>query len=131
MRSLRTTVTTLLGISTLALSALVITGTAAMAHPAAPAAVAPLACTHPGWSDKDKESSGSVADEFGYAEIHSGPNAGCTTVDYALSGEVLYYHCYVFNSAGNTWTHLRIDGTSIEGWVWDDYLDDGGSLYKC
>jgi hypothetical protein len=35
------------------------------------------------------------------------------------------------NSYGNTWTHLRLSGTNVEGWVYDVYLDDFGATHLC
>ncbi|MDQ1742499.1 MAG: hypothetical protein QOE23_838 [Pseudonocardiales bacterium] len=42
-----------------------------------------------------------------------------------------WYHCYQVNSHGHTWTHVRIDGTTAKGWVYDAYLSNGGSTVPC
>ncbi len=63
--------------------------------------------------------------------LHLGPYGECGAIAQPSSSVTLYYHCYVTNAYGNTWTHLRIAGTNIEGWVSDADLDDGGSFYHC
>ncbi|MEV1008692.1 SH3 domain-containing protein [Streptomyces sp. NPDC049881] len=90
------------------------------------------ACTHPSWSNKDSDT-GRLKSSKREAPIHTGPNAGCPAITVLLQGDVIYYHCYVVNSAGNTWTHIRvrIDGSDFYGWVWDDYFNDNGSLIPC
>ncbi|HEV2886974.1 MAG TPA: hypothetical protein VGX49_08710 [Jatrophihabitans sp.] len=87
-----------------------------------------ITCTHPGWSDKDP---GSGTGNSSSTPVHTGPAGSCAVVATVGTAVVLHYHCYVVNSAGNTWTNVRIDGTNIDGWVWDSYLDDGGSFYHC
>lgn len=119
------TAASLLTISTLALG-FVLADTAAEASPASP-----LACTSPSWSDKDKHGSGTVITYEGTAPMHSGPNSGCPIIDTMFSGDILFYHCYTVNSSGNSWTDLRLAGTQIQGWVWDEYLTDHGSDYSC
>ncbi|WP_240796353.1 SH3 domain-containing protein [Streptomyces sp. RFCAC02] len=98
------------------------------------AETAAAACTHPDWSNKDA-GVGSLEDGRSSAPLHSGPNAGCPVVGEALFYMDIYYHCYVFNSAGNTWSHVRaynhFDDDSINGWIWDPYLEDVGSTRAC
>ncbi|WP_129840979.1 SH3 domain-containing protein [Streptomyces sp. RFCAC02] len=104
----------------------------------APGAVAAesaaAACTHPSWSNRDA-GVGSLEGSRYEAPLHSGPNAGCPVVGEALFHMDIYYHCYVINSAGNSWSHVRaynrFDGESINGWIWDEYLDDFGSTRAC
>jgi hypothetical protein len=88
-----------------------------------------ITCTHPAWSDLDK--SGSGTGNSSSTEVHTGPAASCGVTATVGTSVVLWYHCYVVNSAGNTWTNVRIDGTNIIGWVWDGDLDDNGSYYHC
>ncbi|MDX3185230.1 SH3 domain-containing protein [Streptomyces sp. NPDC052071] len=96
--------------------------------PTAGAAVAGAeACTHPAWSNKD---AGSGYISGSSAPLRTGPNEGCPTTA-TVYGAKLYYHCYVVNSAGNTWTHARIDGTQINGWIYDGNLNDNGATKAC
>ncbi|KOG86575.1 hypothetical protein [Streptomyces varsoviensis] len=100
--------------------------------PAAQAASAGInACTHPGWSNK---SPGKGKSKSGKASVRSGPNKGCTLLFSAGRTYTLYYHCWVKNSAGHKWTHLRVDSEGVSGWVYNKNLDDGGSVHpdnKC
>ncbi|MGW4236234.1 SH3 domain-containing protein [Streptomyces sp. NPDC004749] len=82
------------------------------------------ACTSPKPTDK---SSGEGTPKGDYALVRSAPSSSCTA-EYLVGTDVtLHYHCWVTNSAGNKWTHVRIDKTKISGWVWNGALDDGGS----
>jgi hypothetical protein len=119
----RTTTASILTMTTVALGVLVASGTAA-------SAASPSACTMPSWSNKDART-GTVIAPSGVASMHNGPNSDCPILDTMFAGDKLYYHCYVYNSAGNTWTHLRLGGTQIQGWVWDEYLTDRGSDNLC
>lgn len=65
------------------------------------------------------------------AELRSGPHGYCTVRAFLREGEGLNYHCFTWNEAGNTWTHARIQGTDRQGWVWDEHLNDGGSIDRC
>ncbi|MFJ8085420.1 SH3 domain-containing protein [Streptomyces sp. NPDC096205] len=100
---------------------------AAQAEGAADSRAAAVDCSW-SWSDKDKTGEGRVTGTY---PLNKGPYGACDTVDTLYSGTYLYYHCYVVNEYGNTWTHVRVAGTSVSGWVWDDGLDDGGSLEPC
>lgn len=95
---------------------------------APPASAGTAACTHPSWSNKD-DGSGFPRDSSEL--LRTGPNSGCPAVADVPDSRRLYYHCYTVNSAGNTWTHARIDGTQINGWIWDGNLSDGGSTKRC
>ncbi|WP_234345227.1 MULTISPECIES: SH3 domain-containing protein [Streptomyces] len=89
------------------------------------------ACTHPGWSNK---SPGKGTAKGGDAKVRTGPSQDCAVTATVGTSVVLQYHCWVQNSAGNKWTHVRIDGTQINGWVYNGNLDDGGSVHpdnKC
>ena len=88
-----------------------------------------VTCTHPAWSDKDKGGWGTGNSSS--TPVRTGPSAECAVTAYVGTSVVLWYHCYVFNSAGNTWTNVRIEGTNINGWVYDGNLDNNGSLYHC
>lgn len=56
--------------------------------------------------------------------IHSGPYAACSVVATPGKGRTVYYHCFVVNAYGNSWTHVRIAGTSTQGWIYDGDLDN-------
>jgi hypothetical protein len=88
-----------------------------------------LTCTHPAWSDSDKSGSGRVTANS--TPMRTGPEASCGVVAWVNTSATLWYHCYVFNSAGNTWTNVRIDGTNLIGWIYDGNLNDGGSTQHC
>ncbi|MCX4554005.1 SH3 domain-containing protein [Streptomyces sp. NBC_01387] len=110
-----------------ALPVLAVSATLVSAPTAGAATATAAACTHPGWANKDAG--------YGYvsgssAPLRTGPNADCPTTA-TIYGAKLYYHCYVYNSAGNTWTHARIEGTEISGWIYDGNLDDGGATKPC
>ncbi|MFI7273253.1 SH3 domain-containing protein [Streptomyces sp. NPDC049879] len=101
---------------------------------AAPAATAgetgALACQHPGWSNKDSATgriSGSTA------PLREGVNAECSNLRTVVGGDTIYYHCYAVNSAGNTWTHVRVrsQGADYYGWIYDGNLANGGSTKHC
>jgi hypothetical protein len=94
---------------------------------ATPAAA--VSCSGWGWSNKDAGSGYMVTSG---THLKSGPYAACADLTTTVPvGTYLYYHCYVRNDYGNTWTHVRISGTSIEGWTSDDNLDDNGALNYC
>ncbi|MEV4867733.1 SH3 domain-containing protein [Streptomyces syringium] len=100
---------------------------AALAVTAPPAGAAPSgadACTHPAWSNK---SGGKGTAAGGSALIRTGPSEDCGVTAEVGTSVTLYYHCWVTNSAGNKWTHVRIGGTEVNGWVYNARLDDGGS----
>ncbi|MEV0097376.1 SH3 domain-containing protein [Streptomyces sp. NPDC050738] len=101
--------------------------TLTMAPSASASATDAAACTHPAWSNKD---AGSGYISGSSAPLRTGPNEGCPTTA-TIYGAKLYYHCYVVNSAGNTWTHARIDGTQINGWIYDGNLNDNGATKPC
>ncbi|GAB3982190.1 hypothetical protein V1634_26790 [Plantactinospora veratri] len=82
------------------------------------------------WSNVDGDV-GYVESGRSYAAMRSGPYDTCTIDNYAYSGETLYYHCYFLNIYGNRWTHLRVAGTTIDGWVYSGNLNDGGSNNPC
>lgn len=64
--------------------------------------------------------------------LKASPYSSCDSVTTEVAyGTHVYYHCYVKNDYGNTWTHVRIAGTSIEGWTSDDNLDDHGATNRC
>jgi hypothetical protein len=95
---------------------------------AAPAqAAAPNPCAHPAWSNIDTDT-GHVSS--GSRPVHNGPYADCPVNYYVGPTVTLSYDCYVFNSFGNTWTHVR-DPQGREGWIVDGYLNDGGSFDEC
>ncbi|MFF1465467.1 SH3 domain-containing protein [Streptomyces sp. NPDC058330] len=113
--------------TSLALPFLVASATLVAAPVASAAASGTAACTHPAWSNKDS-GSGYVAGSS--APLRTGPSADCPTTA-TVYGALLYYHCYVTNSAGNTWTHARIDGTQINGWIYDGNLTNSGAVKHC
>jgi len=111
----------LVGAATLPLVAggLIITAGPAGAYP----------CPSAGWSNKDSDSGHVTADS---TSLRNGPGASCGQITLVHTNALLYYHCFTVNPySGNTWTHLRIAGTSTDGWISDDNLDDHGSTKPC
>jgi len=83
------------------------------------------------WSDNDKTGSGFPdGPGDGGVYMHTGYYGDCPSVG-KVRGYRLWYHCYRTNSYGNTWTHVRMDGSNINGWVYDPYLSNGGSTVPC
>ncbi|MBE9500236.1 hypothetical protein IHE61_26035 [Streptomyces sp. GKU 257-1] len=78
-------------------------------------------------SNKDAGAGGTTTS----TRMQAGPYGACGTVVVAGPGVKMYYHCYVVNKYGNKWSHVRAAGTSINGWVWNEHLDDGGSTKRC
>jgi hypothetical protein len=91
---------------------------------AAGAGTADAACQTRSWVDVSSASG--HGDKSGGTPIRSGPSADCRVVREVGSSSLLYYHCWSFSSAGNLWTHVRIKGTQVSGWVYNPNLDDGG-----
>jgi hypothetical protein len=83
------------------------------------------------WSDLDKTGSGFPAGPGdGSVTMHTGIYGDCPSAG-TVYGIRLWYHCYRVNSYGHTWTHVRVDGTTAKGWVYDAYLSNGGSTVHC
>lgn len=89
-------------------------------------AAAPAACNHPAWSNQDAGSGYGV----GSQPVRTGPSSDCGVVFYTGTGRLLY-HCYYVNGAGNRWTHVRLEGTNIEGWIYGGNLTNGGATHRC
>ena len=86
-------------------------------------------CTHPSWSNKD---SAKGTGNSSSTAVRNGPSGDCALVATVGTNVVLHYHCWAENPyTGATWTSVRIDGTNIDGWVWDGNLDDNGSFIPC
>lgn len=107
----------------LLLSGAALTATAPAANAAPTGADA---CTHPSWSNK---SPGKGTAKDSTAKVRTGPSEDCAVTATVGTSVALQYHCWVKNAAGNKWTHVRIDGTEINGWVYNGNLDDGGSVH--
>lgn len=93
------------------------------------AAPAAADCGH-NWSNKDADSGTAIWSDP-TPKLRTGPHSHCNLVYWIPGGTKLYYHCYTSNAAGNTWTHARRAGTNKSGWIWDGYLQDGGSNVRC
>ncbi|GAA1167034.1 hypothetical protein GCM10009654_25040 [Streptomyces hebeiensis] len=81
------------------------------------------------WSNKDSDTGRAVRAVV--APIREVPASCGDKVAAVDSSTKLQYHCYITNSSGNRWTHVRVDGLSTNGWVYSPNLDDGGSTKKC
>lgn len=87
-----------------------------------------IPCTHPAWTNPDTGSGHVLVSS---TPMYTGPEASCGVVDYINPGTLLYYHCYVVNANGYHYTHLRIAGDTIQGWIYSARLDDGGASHYC
>ncbi|MEU5979645.1 SH3 domain-containing protein [Streptomyces sp. NPDC047315] len=101
-------------------------GLVTAATPAISAESSPRSCSHT-WSNKDGDT-GRVRSS---APLRQGPHEACGSVAQVHNSSLLAYHCYMTNGVGNTWTHARIQGTNIDGWIYDGNLLDGGSTKPC
>jgi len=63
--------------------------------------------------------------------IHSGPYGECPVVATVGNTRTLIYDCFVVNDYQNRWTHVRVSQSTIQGWVWDQYLSGGGANTRC
>ncbi len=79
--------------------------------------------SHPAWQNKSS-GAGKVNNS---SPIRTGPYESCAVVAQVGTSKDLFYHCWVQNSAGNKWTHVRIANTNTEGWMYNGNLNDGGS----
>ncbi|MGW3208399.1 SH3 domain-containing protein [Streptomyces sp. NPDC001135] len=97
---------------------------------AAPTASASAAsgCFNPPHPDKDSATGHVNAGQT--APLRVGFNSACGTVVTLKSNWKLYYHCVAFNGS-SWWTHVRVEGSNLEGWVWDMNLNNGGSDKEC
>ncbi|MFJ4343306.1 hypothetical protein [Streptomyces sp. NPDC088915] len=119
-----------LAAATVAGAALVLTPTTATAGTSG--GTGALNCSHAWWNlDHDDKDPKEI--KRSNVNIRSGPHAasGCGVVGTLNPGDQVYYHCYTTTQNEGTWTHLRKDGTSVNGWVKDTLLPDGGSRFEC
>ncbi|MGW4033134.1 SH3 domain-containing protein [Streptomyces sp. NPDC004838] len=84
-------------------------------------------CLNHQWSNRDS-SAGHVTSS---SPLHIGPHGYCLVKETLNVFQVLQYHCSVMNESGNGWTHVRITGTDITGWVYDGHLNNWGSNVRC
>ncbi|MFG2908645.1 SH3 domain-containing protein [Kitasatospora sp. NPDC048286] len=121
------------------LAAALVAGTALGLAPTVATAGTPgeaglLSCSH-AWSNLDPDGSHPKTITRSSVNIRSGPHAApgttCGIVGVLNPGDQVFYHCYTTTQSEGTWTHLRKSGTSLEGWVKDTLLPDGGSVYEC
>lgn len=86
-------------------------------------------CGSYSWSNKDPASANEYTIES--APLRSGPMESCSAVRTLSTSTALDYHCYVTNEFGNTWTHVKVKGQDLYGWIWDNHLYSNGSPYRC
>lgn len=101
-------------------------GLVTAATPAISAESSPRSCSH-SWSDKD----GSTGRVGSASPLRKGPHEGCDSITKVYPSAKLDYDCYMRNGVGNTWTHVRVVGTTAQGWIYDGNLPDGGSNKPC
>lgn len=107
--------------TTVAVPFLLAASTLAVTAPSASAAT----CQSPSWSNK---STGVGHAKDASAIVRTGPNVGCSGIASVGQNWEMRYDCWFINSSGNRWTHVEVPGASISGWVWNENLDDGGSV---
>ncbi|MHB9849158.1 SH3 domain-containing protein [Streptomyces krungchingensis] len=112
-------------------AALVLGGLAAPAVQAADASTSAVTCGNAYWPHSDKDRGSGQISKSGSAAVHTGPYGDCQIVGYVAEGTTVLYDCYSVNDYGNTWTWVRDSSGSSLGWVYDAYLDDGGSTARC
>ncbi|WP_156050398.1 SH3 domain-containing protein [Allokutzneria albata] len=113
-------------------AALPVVATAAVLTATPSAVAAPAACPNPAASDKDS-GWGTTKDSTG-GPIRVGPSTACATRFWPMIDDKLFYNCYVVNSSGQKWTHVRPDvpnSADKQGWVFSGHLDDGGATKRC
>ncbi|MBQ0902386.1 SH3 domain-containing protein [Micromonospora sp. U21] len=92
-------------------------------------------CSH-AWSDKDYGSNRvQDAGSTGLA-LRTGPHTSCGLVTRIPTGHWVTLDCQGYGdyiNGWNGWTHVRYGngGPTYSGWVFDHYLDDGGSYIDC
>jgi hypothetical protein len=90
-------------------------------------AAAAISCS--GWGHGNYD--GGAGYSNGTYALKAGPYAACGNTGQTYAGTYLYYHCYVTNEYGNSWTYARIAGTNTEGWFSDANLNNGGATAHC
>jgi hypothetical protein len=99
------------------------------ASPTATSTAVSKSCT--GWTHQDPHP-GTYGIMRGDYHLSTGPYAVCPDVALAKSGAKVFYHCYVLNAYGHTWTYVRIEGTKTAGWMSNDNLTkQNGPAYRC
>jgi hypothetical protein len=83
-------------------------------------------CTHPAWQNL---SPGAGKAKTAGTPLRTGPYEACAVVRTVGTSIDLFYHCWVENSYGNKWTHVRVANTETSGWVYNGNLNDGGSVH--
>ncbi len=86
-------------------------------------------CSSPSWHDADTSTGWGT--KTGGTPMRSGPSVDCGQVLLLGYGELLDYDCYVQNGVGNTWSHVKIHNSATGGWVYDQNLNNGGSIRLC
>ncbi|MEV1317901.1 hypothetical protein AB0J14_17680 [Micromonospora arborensis] len=103
------------------LTVLVVAVSAFAVVPAAPASAA--YCNY-SWSNK----SGQASDIYGNGvNYRTGPYTSCDSLGQFGSDNYVYAHCWRFGTmvdSDNIWWHVRLYGTTRQGWVSDVYLLD-------
>ncbi|MET8544322.1 SH3 domain-containing protein [Kitasatospora sp. NPDC004799] len=89
-----------------------------------------LSCTH-AWSNQDPDGSNPKTITRSGVNVRQGPHTTCGSVGTLNPGDQVFYHCFTTTQGDGTWTHLRKAGTTLNGWVKDTLLPDGGSNYPC
>ncbi|GAA1290606.1 hypothetical protein [Streptomyces javensis] len=98
---------------------------------AATANAAAVTCGNAYWPHTNDDPFGGRVSASSPAAIHTGPYGDCTTVGHVSPGAWVEYDCYVTNDLGHTWTWVRDENNRSLGWIYDKYLDDGGSNFRC
>lgn len=62
---------------------------------------------------------------------YRGSSFGCGSNGVINEGDKLDYYCFTVGNDGHTWTYASAFVRGIAGWVYDEFLPDGGSLHHC
>ncbi|WP_217143011.1 hypothetical protein [Streptomyces sp. AC627_RSS907] len=112
-------------------AALVLGTLAAPAAQATSAGTAAVTCGNAYWPHSPVDGTVGSVTKSTSAAAHTGPYGACTTVGHIAPGTPVEYDCYVWNDYGNSWTWVREPNGASLGWVYDAYLEYGGSNEPC
>lgn len=112
---------------TLVFGGLLVSSASGQASTASAQAGVQVNCSY-NWFAKDFELGHATG---GSTPIHIGPYGACPVTTYVGNSRTLIYDCYVVNDYQHWWTHVRVSGSTIQGWIWLGYLDNGGANTRC
>jgi hypothetical protein len=96
------------------------------AVPGAARAAEPPGC---GWTAPNLDDGGGQT--LAAVPLQSGPHSTCNPVGSVKAGTKVWYNCDYINDVGDSWTYVRVANSQNYGWIWDERLNNGGSIYSC